>query len=166
MPAIVALVESSYRGEASRAGWTTEADLLDGQRTDAEAVTEAVVADSSVVLLSVDGAGVIQACCQLERRAGSVAYFGMFAVRPGAQGGGLGSALLIAAEDLVRTEFGATSMEMTVIAQRDELIAWYERRDYRRTGETRPFPYGDERFGIPRREDLHFVVLSKPLRRV
>jgi GNAT superfamily N-acetyltransferase len=163
VPAIVELVESAYRGDASRLGWTTEADLLDGQRTDAQAVTEAVTAEASVVLVDVDDGGALIACCQLERYDEGIAYFGMFAVRPGLQGGGVGRVLLTCAEDHARSVFGARTMEMTVIAQRRELIAWYERRGYRRTGATRPFPYGDERFGIPRREDLHFTVLAKSL---
>lgn len=163
MPAIVELVESAYRGDASRAGWTTEADLLDGQRTDAPAVAETVTAADSVVLLGIDEGDSIVACCQVERRDDRVAYFGMFAVRPGAQGSGVGNALLTEAERFAREECDASQLEMTVIGQRSELIAWYERRGYRRSGETRPFPYGDERFGIPRRDDLHFVVLSKPL---
>ena len=163
VPAIVALVESAYRGDASRVGWTTEADLLDGQRTDAAAVADTVAAPTSVVLLSLDEAGRMTACCQVDRRDDGVAYFGMFAVRPDTQGGGVGSELLAEAERHAREEYGAIRLEMTVIGQRSELIAWYERRGYRRTGETRAFPYGDERFGIPRRDDLHFVVLAKPL---
>ena len=163
MPAIVELVESAYRGDASRVGWTTEADLLDGQRTDTTAVAETVAAASSVVLLSVDESGRLVACCQLDRRDDGVVYFGMFAVRPMAQGGGIGGDVLREAERHARDEMGAQLLEMTVIGQRDELIAWYERRGYRRTGETRPFPYGDERFGLPRRDDLHFVVLAKSL---
>ena len=87
----------------------------------------------------------------------------MFAVRPGLQGGGIGGEMLAHAEAYARMAFAATSIEMTVIGQREELIAWYERRGYERTGETRPFPYGDERFGVPRRDDLHFVVLAKSL---
>lgn len=87
----------------------------------------------------------------------------MFAVKPGFQARGVGGALLVSAEQFARDEYDATSMEMTVIGQRSELIAWYERRGYQRTGETRPFPYGDERFGLPRRDDLHFVVLAKSL---
>jgi ribosomal protein S18 acetylase RimI-like enzyme len=163
VPAIVELVESAYRGDASRVGWTTEADLLDGQRTDAEAVAETVAAESSVVLVDVDESGVLVGCCQLDRADDGVAHFGMFAVRPGRQGGGVGRELLAAAERHAHSAFGAGAVEMTVIAQRGELITWYERRGYRQTGATRPFPYGDERFGIPRRDDLHFVVLSKPL---
>jgi GNAT superfamily N-acetyltransferase len=159
---IVQLVESAYRGETSKAGWTTEADLLAGQRTDAAAVREIVESPDARVLLAVD-VDALLACCQLERRGVDTAYFGMFAVRPGLQGDGLGKLVLARAERLARDEWRASLMRMTVIAQRYELIAWYERRGYRATGETRPFPYGDERFGLPRRDDLHFVVLAKSL---
>ena len=103
------------------------------------------------------------ACCQLDRHDDGKGHFGLFAVRPGLQGAGVGRDLLAYAEEYARDTFDADTMEMTVIAQRAELIAWYERRGYRRTGQTRPFPYGDERFGLPRRDDLHFVVLSKAL---
>jgi len=160
--AIVALVESAYRGDASRVGWTTEADLLDGQRTDAEAVTEIVRARDSAILLA-EADGELMACCQLERRPLAVAYFGMFSVQPGGQGQGVGQRVLAEAERIARDEWAATTMIMTVLAQRTELIAWYERRGYRRTGERRPFPYGDERYGIPRRPDLVFEVLAKLL---
>ena len=160
--AIVALVESAYRGDASRVGWTTEADLLDGQRTDAEAVTEIVCAPDSAILLA-EADGELMACCQLERRPLAVAYFGMFSVQPGGQGQGVGQRVLAEAERIARDEWAATTMIMTVLAQRTELIAWYERRGYRRTGERRPFPYGDERYGIPRRPDLVFEVLAKLL---
>ncbi|MEU4112128.1 GNAT family N-acetyltransferase [Streptomyces sp. NPDC048208] len=159
--ALVALVESAYRGDASRAGWTTEADILDGQRTDPEGVLQVVEAPDSRLLV-VERDGRIVACCQLEHR-GTHAYFGMFAVSPTLQGAGLGKAVMAEAERQARTAWGATEMHMTVISVRDDLIGWYERRGYRRTGETTPFPYGDERFGIPRRPDLRFELLVKPL---
>jgi ribosomal protein S18 acetylase RimI-like enzyme len=161
VPAIVALVESAYRGEVSRTGWTTEADLLDGQRTDAAAVADILRAPGSTVLLA-EAAGDLMACCQLEQRP-PAAYFGMFSVQPTGQGHGVGRQVLAEAERIARDEWGATSMIMTVLAQRDDLIAWYERRGYRRTGEQRPFPYGDKRYGIPRRPDLVFDVLAKRL---
>jgi ribosomal protein S18 acetylase RimI-like enzyme len=158
---LVALIESAYRGDASRVGWTTEADILQGQRTDPEGVL-AVIKSPDGRLLTVEREGRIVACCQLEHR-GDHAYFGMFAVSPGLQGAGLGKVIIAEAERLARDTWGATEMHMTVISVREDLIAWYERRGYRRTGRTTPFPYGDERFGIPQRDDLAFELLVKEL---
>ncbi|MFH9726106.1 GNAT family N-acetyltransferase [Streptomyces sp. NPDC017254] len=161
VPALVPLVESAYRGDASRGGWTTEADILQGQRTDPEGVA-AVIATSGSRLLVVERDGELVACCQLEHR-GEAAYFGMFAVRPELQGAGLGKQIIAEAERRVRTLWDVREMHMTVISVREELIAWYERRGYRRTGRTTPFPYGDERFGVPQRDDLEFELLVKTL---
>jgi ribosomal protein S18 acetylase RimI-like enzyme len=158
---LVALIESAYRGEASRAGWTTEADLLQGQRTDPDGVL-AVIKSPDSRLLTVERDGRVVACCQLEHR-GAHAYFGMFAVSPALQGGGLGTMIIAEAERQVSEDWGVREMHMTVISVREELIAWYERRGYRRTGRTTPFPYGDERFGIPQRADLEFELLVKAL---
>ncbi|MEU9236395.1 GNAT family N-acetyltransferase [Streptomyces subrutilus] len=158
---LVALVESAYRGDASRGGWTTEADYLEGQRTDAAGVRQIIdAADSTLVV--VERAGGIVACCHLEHR-GDHVYFGMFAVRPGLQGAGLGKEILAEAERRARDTWGAKEMRMTVVNVREELIAYYVRRGYRRTGELSPFPYGDERFGVPLREDLAFELLVKTL---
>ncbi|MEV6836255.1 GNAT family N-acetyltransferase [Streptomyces sp. NPDC051133] len=157
--ALVALVESAYRGDASRAGWTTEADILEGQRTDPEGVLQVIKSPDSR-LLTVEQGGRIVACCQLEHR-GDHAYFGMFAVSPALQGAGLGKIVIAEAERRAREAWGVSEMHMTVISVRDDLIAWYERRGYRRTGRMTPFPYGDERFGIPQRDDLQFELLVK-----
>ncbi|MEV1023418.1 N-acetyltransferase [Streptomyces sp. NPDC050264] len=159
--ALVALIESAYRGDDSRVGWTTEADILQGQRTDPQGVLDVVKAADSR-LLTVERDGAVVACCQLEHR-GDHAYFGMFAVSPALQGAGLGKVIITEAEGAARTAWGVREMHMTVISVREELIAWYERRGYRRTGEMSPFPYGDERFGIPQRTDLQFELLVKPL---
>ncbi|WTW95985.1 GNAT family N-acetyltransferase [Streptomycetaceae bacterium NBC_01309] len=162
VPALVALIESAYRGDSSRQGWTTEADLLEGQRTDPEGVAGVVNgADSRMLLAFRDGK--LLGCCQLERRAEGVAYFGMFAVDPARQGGGLGRTLLAEAERAAVVDWGSGEMHMTVIRQREDLIAWYVRRGYVRTGRMSPFPYGDERFGVPQRTDLEFELLVKPL---
>jgi ribosomal protein S18 acetylase RimI-like enzyme len=117
-------------------------------------------------VLLAEEASALQACCELQEpdRPGRAAYFGMFAVRPSLQRAGYGRLFLAEAERIAREDFGATTMEMTVIRQRDALIAWYERRGYQRTGQTKPFPYGDERFGTPKLADLEFVTLVKPLR--
>lgn len=157
--AVVALVEAGYRGEASRAGWTTEADLLDGQRTDAAEVRACIERPASLVLLA-ERDGALVACANVAVKDGA-GYFGMFSVWPGMQGRGVGKQVLAEAERIARDELGQRRMRMTVIDQRAELIAFYERRGYRRTGEIEPFPYGDERFGLPRRDDLRFAVLEK-----
>lgn len=160
VPAIHALVESAYRGDSSRAGWSTEADLLGGQRTDAEDIRSCVERARSIILLyEQDGDLIACAHVAVENGAG---YFGMFSVRPTLQGGGIGKVVLAEAERIAR-EWGMTEMRMTVIDVRDELIAFYERRGYHRTGEKKPFPYGDERFGLPKRDDLRFEVLAKSL---
>ncbi|MEU0899445.1 GNAT family N-acetyltransferase [Streptomyces massasporeus] len=158
---LVALIESAYRGDDSRAGWTTEADILEGQRTDPEGVLEVIKSPDSR-LMAVERDGRIVACCQLEHQ-GDHAYFGMFAVSPLLQGAGLGKVIIAEAERQARATWGVREMQMTVISVRDDLIAWYERRGYRRTGRMTPFPYGDERFGVPQRDDLQFELLVKEL---
>lgn len=161
VPAIVDLVQSAYRGDASRAGWTTEADFLDGQRIDAHGVREIISKpDSRIVLAERDGE--LLGSVQVERIDGN-GYFGMFSVRPNRQGSGIGDALLREAERVVREDFGCATMTCTVISIRAELIAWYRRRGYRSTGEFKPFPYGDARFGLPKRDDLRFEVFAKAL---
>ena len=160
VPAIVGLVTSAYRGEASRIGWTTEADLLDGERIDPGVLRADIERPRSRVLL-VERDGALVACAHVAVEDGA-GYFGMFAVRPDLQGAGLGNALLLEAERVVRDEWMLAALRMTVIDVRDELIAWYERRGYRRTGIRKPFPYGDTRFGVPRRDALRFEVLEKP----
>jgi GNAT superfamily N-acetyltransferase len=160
--AIVVLVTSAYRGEASRAGWTTEADLLDGNRIAPEVLLADIARERSRVLLaSQDGELVACAHVAIEDGAG---YFGMFAVRPVLQGGGVGKAVLAEAERVARVDWGLPVMRMTVIDVREDLIAWYERRGYRRTGIKKAFPAVDPRFGIPKRDDLRFEVLEKSLR--
>ena len=161
VPALVELVTSAYRGETSKRGWTTEADMLDGNRIDPEVLRADIERPRSRVLLVDDDSGLL-ACAHVCEEHGA-GYFGMFSVRPDLQGSGIGKQLLAEAERIVRGDWRLPTMRMTVIDIRDELIAFYERRGYRRTGIKKPFPYGDARFGIPKRDDLRFEVLEKPL---
>lgn len=161
IPTIVALVESAYRGDVSRQGWTTEADLLDGQRVDPLAITQELARPLSRILLARRGDELL-ACAHVAVDEGA-GYFGMFAVRPDGQGAGVGKRVLAEAERIAREAWGMAHMRMTVIDVREELIAFYARRGYRCTGIKKPFPYGDPRFGLPRRDDLRFEVLEKAL---
>lgn len=163
LPALHALIESAYRGTAARGGWTHEADLLGGQRTDIEALADSL-ADPSHCLLVVPGdRGALAGCVEITAKGEGLCYLGLLSVDPSVQAAGLGKQLIAAAEAEARRRYGAVSMEMTVIRQRPELISFYERRGYRLTGKERPFPYGDERFGRPQRDDLVFVVLARSL---
>ncbi|AYG94993.1 GNAT family N-acetyltransferase [Brevundimonas naejangsanensis] len=163
VPALRRLIESAYRGDSAKAGWSHEADLLGGQRTD-EAELRDILADASRVILLAEVEGVLTGCVQVADQGGGRAYLGLLTVDPTRQAGGLGRRLIDAAEAEARRRFAATRMEMTVIRRRAELIAWYERRGYRLTGETRPFPLDDERFGLPQTRNLEFVVLEKALK--
>jgi len=166
--AVAALVNSAYRGQSAKAGWANESDYIDGQRTSAADLAAELAADPapSLLVLRAREGGEILACVMIERVAqaggGAAGYIGMLTVKPDLQAGGVGRALLEAAENHARA-FGARKARMTVVSIRDTLIAWYERRGYRLTGETRPFPYDDERFGKPRVAGLEFVVLEKRL---
>jgi GNAT superfamily N-acetyltransferase len=160
--AIVALVESAFRGDASRAGWTTEADLLDGRRTGPDEISSMLTDADRRILVERDADAGLLASVVLKRE-GEAAWLGMLSVRPTRQASGVGRRVVEGAESWVRAHWGSRRMRMNVIVQRVELIAWYERRGYRRTGETAPFFYGDERFGLPRRQDLSFIVLEKNL---
>jgi ribosomal protein S18 acetylase RimI-like enzyme len=161
LDALVELVTSAYRGEASRQGWTTEADFLEGNRIDRDVLARDIERPHSRVLVA-ERDGEMIACAHVCEEDGA-GYFGMFSVSPSLQGGGIGKALLAESERIVRNEWNLPAMRMTVIDIRDELIAFYERRGYALTGVKKPFPYGDPRYGIPTRDDLRFEVLEKAL---
>ena len=161
IPALLTLVTSAYRGEESRAGWTSEADLIEGARLDAAALEADLTRPRSSILLA-ERDGQLVACAHVADDHGT-GYFGMFSVDPNQQGSGVGKLVLAEAEAFAAREWGVSVMQMTVIDVREELIAFYERRGYVRTGITKPFPYGEERFGIPQRDDLQFEVLEKTL---
>ena len=161
VPLLVELVTSAYRGESSRSGWTTEADLLEGNRIVPGVLLADIARPRSRILLA-ERDGTLLGCAHVAEEDGA-GYFGMFAVRPGLQGAGMGRAILAEAERVAGEDWALPLMRMTVIDLRVELIEWYERRGYRRTGQTRPFPGTDPRFGLPLRDDLRFAVLEKEL---
>jgi ribosomal protein S18 acetylase RimI-like enzyme len=156
-PAVIAIMNAAFRGTE---GWTVEADYITGERT-SESLLREEVAKGALYLLAEDDA-TLQGCVSLQASSPDKWYLGSLAVNPALQNAGFGRKLLEAAEGYAATH-GARTIQMTVVGVRDTLIAWYERRGYRRTGETRPFPYGDNRYGIPTRDDLEFVVLERHL---
>ncbi|WP_320533792.1 GNAT family N-acetyltransferase [Robbsia andropogonis] len=165
--AIVALMQSAYRGESGKQGWTTESDLLDGQRTDAAEVLETITNADSVVIVAFastpTGPRLVATCNTARDAVASAAYFGAFAVAPDLQARGLGKRMLEQAEKHARQAWGVDTMRLCVLHTREELIAFYRRRGYVPTGETGPFPYGQPRFGIPKVQGLMFLWLSKTL---
>jgi len=153
-PALKRLLEAAYRGDSARRGWNHEADILDDERVTDEELSE-LLADPQVTMLAAREGGRCIGSVAVSRKDGSLAYLGMLCVEPDLQSSGLGRRLLDAAEQTAR-DAGIQAMEMTVIDGRDTLIAWYARRGYVRTGETRPFP-------VLRDPPITFVVLEKPL---
>ncbi len=158
-PELNALVNSAYRGDSSRQGWTTEADLLDGSRIDASGIAELIQTQGTTLLKYVEE-GEILGCVELKKNEGKL-YLGMLTVRPDLQGKGIGKELLKAAEAEAIKQ-SCTSIFMTVISVRNELIDWYVRHGYQLTGERKPFAFTDPRFGQPKMK-LEFVVLEKKL---
>jgi ribosomal protein S18 acetylase RimI-like enzyme len=164
IPAIVQLMNRAYRGSGSSPGWSTEEAYLGGDRTTEAVLRADLKAKPSASLLKWkdERAERIIGCVWLEPMTEDTWYLGSLAIDPEQQNGGLGRTMLAAAEKWVH-ERGAKRVRMSVINIREALIAWYVRRGYVKTGATEPFPYGDDRFGRPLRDDLSFVVLEKPL---
>ncbi|MHB1301518.1 MAG: GNAT family N-acetyltransferase [Burkholderiales bacterium] len=158
---IASLVNSAYRGESGKCGWTTEADHLGGQRTDTGEVSRLIESVGSFFLLCIE-AGTLVGVIHLEQ-CGEDAKLGMLAVRPDRQGSGFGRRLLIEAERTAVKAFGAGKIKMAVLTFRTELIAYYKRRGYSRTGHFEDFP-ADPKFGIPKVSGLRFEWLEKPVR--
>lgn len=160
IPNLEALVNGAYRGESSKKGWTTEADLLDGIRTNQQVLAGMVTRGDSIVLKCTNGNNDLVGCVYLQKKEEKV-YLGMLTVAPDKQSKGIGKKLLQAAEEYAETQ-DCTSITITVISLRKELITWYERRGYKATGETKPFPSNDPRFGLPKQQ-LEFLVMEKQL---
>lgn len=133
------VIERAYRGDSARQGWTHEADLLSGERID-EATLAAMIADPAQILLIAEQGDIVLGCVSLTARGDGLVYLGLLCVDPTRQAGGIGKIIMAAAERVSRGQLGADRIEMTVIDSRVELIAYYERRGFVRTGERRPFP--------------------------
>jgi GNAT superfamily N-acetyltransferase len=157
-PAIAALIESAYRGDESRRGWTTEAHLIEGARTSVAEIEDFIAEPQAKFLMAFDGATLVG--CALLKNNDGAGYFGMFAVRPALQGAGLGKTILGHAERQIHDLWNCGTVKMLVINLREDLIAYYERRGYKRIG-TKPFPFESEPGA--KRTDFHFVVLTKNL---
>ncbi len=154
-PALRALIESGYRGDSARKGWTNEADLLGGDRTTPAEVAAMVAAPEKRVLLA-EQDGTLVGTVTITDLGQGLAYMGLLCIDPERQAGGLGRALVSEVEGLAVREFAATRMELIVVDVREELIAWYERRGYTRTGELRPFP-------LPMDVPFQMVVLERSI---
>lgn len=156
---LATLVNSAYRGEHAKKGWTTEADLIDGTRTDAAALSD-IMKKPDTTILKYEQDNKIIGCVELKIVEGRL-YLGMLTVEPSIQGGGIGKKMLKAAEDFGK-EQGCRSVYMSVITIRKELVDWYKRHGYADTGERKPFHFNDPRFGQPK-QDLEFLILEKQL---
>ena len=154
------LVNSAYRGDSSRKGWTTEADLLDGIRTNKDVLSGMINRGDSIVLKCSNTRNQLVGCVYLQKKEDKL-YLGMLTVAPDIQAQGIGKKLLQAAEEYAQTQ-QCTAITITVISLRQELIKWYERRGYKATGERKPFPSNDPRFGLPKQQ-LEFIVMEKQL---
>jgi GNAT superfamily N-acetyltransferase len=165
--ALAQLVNAAYRGSSGRVGWTAEASLISGARVRTADVSAMINDEATTILVARDarasdtGASSLSGCVAIEADDESC-MLSMLAVDPDLQSGQIGRTLLESAERFA-SQNGARIAKMTVIRQRDTLIAWYERRGYRPTGAIEPFPYGDDSVGTPLRDDLQFVVLQKTM---
>lgn len=157
---VVNLVESVYRGESSQQGWTTEADLLEGQRVDNKMVREMIERPDTALLVYKDH-GSLQGAVYLEKQQETV-LLGLLSVDVRRQGKRLGQSILAYCEPFILKTWSVQTVKIHVLWQRAELIAWYERRGFRKTGKTKPFP-SDPKFGLPKVKDLHFVEMEKTI---
>jgi predicted N-acetyltransferase YhbS len=161
-PAIVALTNRAFRQTGPEASWNVE-DVIEGDRINEQLLREDLAnAPEGYLLIWRDGDGEHLGHVRLEPAEAGAWSLGLLTVRPDRQDQRLGRRLLAAAEDFARVR-GATRIRMTVVNTRETLIAWYLRRGYAPTGETKPFPYDDERFGRATRDDLCFVLLERAI---
>jgi ribosomal protein S18 acetylase RimI-like enzyme len=158
IPELEKLVNGAYRGDSSKKGWTTEADLLGGIRTNTELLAGMISRGDSIILKCTNAENKLVGCVYLQKQEDKL-YLGMLTVAPDIQAKGIGKRLLQAAEEYAQMQ-QCTAIKMMVISLRKELINWYERRGYKATGERKPFPSNDPRFGLPKQE-LEFIAMEK-----
>lgn len=157
IPALNLLINSAYRGETSKQGWTTEANLLEGKRTNEDELKEIFQDPKNTILKYTENDRVIGSVLLVEKE--HQLYLGMLTVSPELQNGGIGKKMLVEAENHAKT-LGLSSIIMTVISVREELIAWYKRHGYVDTGEREAFPESEIHVTISE-NPLEFVYLEK-----
>jgi ribosomal protein S18 acetylase RimI-like enzyme len=164
LEALAELMNAAYGGTGDIAGWTHVKDVLVGDRTSLSALRAEIQASPQAQLLVVwhPETGAIRASVWLEPRSATVWYLGSLTVNPCEQNSGFGRRILDAVERRM-ANLGATKVVIDVLNVRGTLLAWYERRGYKLTGESHAFPYDDHRYGIPQRPDLEFLELEKDL---
>lgn len=162
-PALSKLVNSAYRGDSSKQGWTTEADLLDGQRTDPESLIKIIENPLNQIELAYEGKSLnLLGSVHLLQELPDTIYFGMLTIDPSLQGQGFGKILINHVEQVTRA-YGFKQIRITVISSRTELIDFYKRRGFKETGREEPFPENDPKFGIPKIKGLFFKEFIKVL---
>jgi len=155
------LVNSAYRGDSSRLGWTTEAELLDGQRTDKDSLAELIQTPLNRIEMAFEADKLI-GCVHLKEEGKETLYFGMLTVSPALQSKGTGKEIIKHVEEIA-LEKNLKRIKITVIQHRKELISYYERRGFRPTGRYEEFPSHDPKFGLPKVPDLKLMEYEKIL---
>ena len=157
---ITALLNSAYRGESSKQGWTTEVHLIGGdRRTDEPSLQQVMKIAGSIVLKYLNEEQKIIGCVNLQLH-GTKIYLGMFSVVPQLQGSGIGKQILNAAEEYANA-LHCTSIYMSVIDVREELINWYKRNGYVETGERKAFI--EDAVSGNHLQPLAFIILEKEM---
>lgn len=157
IPQLLQLINSAYRGDEAKKGWTHEAELIEGDKRTDDASLKELIKKPNAVILKYELENKIAGCVFLEKKDNKL-YLGMLSVSPAIQGQGIGKKLLKAADEYAKQN-NCNAIEMTVISLRKELIAWYERNGYQQTSKREPFP-DDGKFGNPRQQ-LEFIYLEK-----
>ena len=159
VPQLAALIERAYRGPEAAKGWTNESEILTGPRSSPGEIAALIRDREARFVTARDGVRI--AACALVKKERNGAYFGMFAIDPDLQGGGLGKLMMSHCEEAARVLWGSKTMRLTVISLRARLIEWYERRGYVRTGESEPFPFDTATGAL--RTDFDLTVLQKKI---